>query len=944
MKKKCVKLIAAFLLLCVMVTAFPLNAFAGEVQDGIVTYYTDDNGIRTGIKRINLSPYTYYDCSGGKEADVDSVYLYNILKEKISFDDTTSISILDDWASIAAAIFENEGKYTCADNYADQFGKKHGNDEYECYVRDLLADPSSKSNGSVSNDNYHSTGLTITNSLSSVRNKMGEEIADRIKRKTCSAGDILGQGDNCDDALLDLKDDTTRDVIYNIVTSISRSGATAKFTYNSYGIAFYDFDLSIIADEDLEYISDAEAYRDQDDSIKAAHAAGVAGTNYESSNDVTYFVGTENYSAMDVNKEISLNNTTTSTVGTSLENTEGYSYEELVGSETELDSTLKFIVGGVTETIQFSFTANEFFQTAYTEENSLSSSVGVNDVVSVPMPAQTVGYVEQGYGTATSEVSYDVPVALTFKVAIFSMSGDVYADKGCVLAFSTSGYTQSNFSTIFGTNGDSTKGLYAYDSLYKRYTNKDVNGWDGTNGNNHKYYKKHDGSSKPTDLTNEGLKWNNISTTITNNCNKSIDKIAQRVPMLTSGAVAYNTSESYNSIVYDQRPMYLPTYFVAENLATVSFNMDVGGAFGLNQIKMMAYNKNGVPYYGYFKEMGHWEVCPGSEDILYVEKASNSVIAKAAGIGNVQYVLNDGIELTADKESGIVTAKDIPPYVVSFAVKGEGTKRVVLTANNNSAITATVGDEPVYIPQLADVKDTDGNSLNNYPIAWETEADVDGATIDENNCISFTEDGTYKIRAVVNPGTLSESCSDWLEITPREKRVIASADFDIQDVKNIILNFRHLKNGSHSSKVRYDIASFVNWYDQYGDKWTGEPLDIAVTVDNPEGAHITDNRFVTLSEAGKYNICVKVPKLKDAVIGSCEFNVKEDVQYELGDTDNDNYRTIKDATLIQKYLANIITVEDMNTENADINRDNRITISDATAIQKFLAKINNILN
>lgn len=115
-------------------------------------------------------------------------------------------------------------------------------------------------------------------------------------------------------------------------------------------------------------------------------------------------------------------------------------------------------------------------------------------------------------------------------------------------------------------------------------------------------------------------------------------------------------------------------------------------------------------------------------------------------------------------------------------------------------------------------------------------------------------------------------------------------------------------------------------------------MDIAVTVDNPEGAHITDDRFVTLSEAGKYNICVKVPKLKDAVIGSCEFNVKEDVQYELGDTDNDNYRTIKDATLIQKYLANIITVEDMNTENADVNRDNRITISDVTAIRSSLQK------
>ncbi len=56
-----------------------------------------------------------------------------------------------------------------------------------------------------------------------------------------------------------------------------------------------------------------------------------------------------------------------------------------------------------------------------------------------------------------------------------------------------------------------------------------------------------------------------------------------------------------------------------------------------------------------------------------------------------------------------------------------------------------------------------------------------------------------------------------------------------------------------------------------------------------------------------------------------------------GDVNQDEKTDIKDATAIQKYLAEIISLSAMQEDVADFNHDGKVTISDATAIQKKLA-------
>lgn len=59
----------------------------------------------------------------------------------------------------------------------------------------------------------------------------------------------------------------------------------------------------------------------------------------------------------------------------------------------------------------------------------------------------------------------------------------------------------------------------------------------------------------------------------------------------------------------------------------------------------------------------------------------------------------------------------------------------------------------------------------------------------------------------------------------------------------------------------------------------------------------------------------------------------------IGDTNSDSKVSIKDATLIQKKIANIPVGVEIIEEIADCNEDAKVNIKDATLIQKYLAKL-----
>ena len=936
------KTLCVIITMLILTSSFSMTAFAdttkGTQVNGSTVYYTED-GVRTAVKTVTIDGVDYYDCSGGEPANIDTNYLHNLISTSQDYQDTsnnhTTMNILSLWAEIASAIFANGGKYTCSHNYKDYYGHNHANDSDEqCSIEKLLSNATAQNSGERKKDNYSSTGLSVAGSFSTLRQKMCDEIAYHIGRSTCDGSDILGQGNNCPDALPALDDSTPRDIIYNMATSITREGSTAKYQYNSYCVAFYDFDLMILADEDLEYVTGAEGFRDRENPIKDAADAGVDGFEYNINSSQTNIDSCVNESVLNISDDVTLSNSQSQSVMTSIQNSESYSFSQMIGGE------VSFKLFGLESKANTQFTFNQAYESVHTNEATKTIDLSSSYATQTYVPAQTVAYIMQEQGSSSITVPYDTPVALTFKVAIFSMSGDVYADSGLTLAFSTAGYEQSNFSTFFGGSSAET-GTYAYDSLNQKVSNTSITGWDSTYGNNHFFYKKHDGSSDPTDTSTIDLDWNAINNYFIEDDIASFDLkfYATTVPMLSAGTSMNVTGESKTSKVYDPLPLYLPTKLRVVDNEKKNMIMFKNGRYYLNTITIGCFNKNDVSYYPFKATDGHWEVCEGSEDIIKFEESTFSVIAKNTGVGYLRWVLNSDVEYTAEYETGTVTSKDLAPVQVAFTVLDNP-----LSDKFNVAVPdefkGTVGDAPVNMNELLYVVDSNDNKVN-YPIRWEatcSDHNDECFTLTDDNMVTFNDTDTIKVRAIVNPESVSETHTDWIEVTPREEREVIRASINEIKGDDITLIFKYLKTHTKLQNVKYDIASYITFYDQYGDEWLGETPDIDVIVDNQKGADIDDG-VLTLSDKGVFNVCIKSPGLAQPVIGNLSFNVDVDVQHEIGDVDSDNYRTIMDVTTIQRYLAQHISEDELNLENSDLDADGKTTIMDATYIQRYLAEL-----
>ena len=148
MKKKLLRTVAAIMAICTLATASSLSGSAlttGTRVTENAIYYTAD-GKDTGIKTLNYDGINFFDCTNCTKADVNTNFIYNALTRPISYQDLEGneedFTILQRWADVAGAVFENGGKYTCSHNYSEYYGKNHHSDSSEqCYVAEVLSKP-----------------------------------------------------------------------------------------------------------------------------------------------------------------------------------------------------------------------------------------------------------------------------------------------------------------------------------------------------------------------------------------------------------------------------------------------------------------------------------------------------------------------------------------------------------------------------------------------------------------------------------------------------------------------------------------------------------------------------------------------------------------------------------------------------------------------------------
>ena len=495
-------------------TALPQKVSASsDYQAGVKYIYQDDDpsNIRTGIESVKMDGITYYDLEGGRgETTPETGNEYGFYKKVLTSTPVDSDKTqLSQWAEVAEAVFEDNAYYSADINasgsFAENFGSQWGKAGYTD-ISQALASQTGSQSGEKSCDYTVVSGLSYANHLTDVRQKCCDQIVSMIDTYSLD-NEYSGNkktfyehtaGDN---TLKALNNDTNQDVLYTMVTCIDEEGGTYAYHYNTFVLAFYDFKLAPLAGNGLEYISSVEGY----DSIDKAAAAKVRGLSYsvnDKDNEITSYYKNTSTSASTVSLQHASNYT--QTASTTMTNTDTYNYQETIGYEVKFKTAIPVL--DTEHTIKFGFTAGQTFSTATSDSKTVSNSTSNTVTSSVTLPAHTAVELENSTGTTDLSVDFQCPVAITYKVAITSMSGKLYADRAATMAFKTAGYTQKTFSTIFGSD-DAKGGTTAYENLYLRAgTNYDSTGYEATYGNTYGYRNRHGGEEN----TINALNWNSI--------------------------------------------------------------------------------------------------------------------------------------------------------------------------------------------------------------------------------------------------------------------------------------------------------------------------------------------------------------------------------------------------------------------------------------------------
>lgn len=163
-------------------------------------------------------------------------------------------------------------------------------------------------------------------------------------------------------------------------------------------------------------------------------------------------------------------------------------------------------------------------------------------------------------------------------------------------------------------------------------------------------------------------------------------------------------------------------------------------------------------------------------------------------------------------------------------------------------------------------------------------------------------------------------------------------------------------------KMQYDEASGYYYYEVpstnvYADAEAGADFDLAhspnthVIVNSPKGQYPSDGSKTKLLLNGKSKLfTLTYPTTKSSFVDTDlvptkkeveATNVTKDQQFVgdgiYGDADHNGAITVDDATLIQKFMAQLAVMSEGDNVLCDVSGDGKVGIDDATLIQKYLA-------
>ena len=770
----------------------PSRAFAeGETNttpydtDTVQFYYAQNKKgdyYRTGVKKIVLDPYTYSDITGGKHVALTHAQLEDIVQN----------NLLPKWGKVADDIFATQGIASAYDGdirSADKHSYNAFSDSANSYhkdygtfnVRDTLIS-TGKYTGSEwgKSPDYMCTGLQTTGTLEAVREKMADTV---VKGVNSSGGfNVTGvlEESPLGTRLKYLKDNNESDghggiknrktpVVFKIATRVNRSSKSQQSYYSSFGIAFFDFDLAVIADDEIGVITDAEEFLDEENPLKAASDAGKVGVSYKESGisangNGTTSSYTENNSTQETEVSMTFQNTNTLSVETRFDETEEYSYSETIGNEFHFGPE----DGPFSDVLTVEFNANQVFSTARGQSNSAQTDQSQELTNTLPIPAQSAIQIVQQQRDTDVVIKYDQPVALTYKVAIFSIGGHVMTD-GTDDGYYQNLREQTDFYTVYEGNSE-TAGYSANENLYIRGVLKaDDTSFDHAYGSTAVHFYK---DSSSLDYDDNCIHYDYMSSSQKN----ELKNVALDVPMASEGTTMKIAQKLLVSQVNDIVPLYLlKNVNLAEGIED-EYDMTIGDTFPLSSLTLEGTNKNKVPYYGFDSDDGKWVLCDkdgnimddDSEAIVTLSESKTgkqSVKAIANGTQYLKWILNDDVvkekKYTALKESGYADNKSINTVILQLNISDKPFDGKLVLSGTYEGIVDQPAVKLSEAGLSAFMEDGSGKEVDR-PFLWEAK-ELKGIQVEEDGSVTFSKPGTYHVRVFIE-NTAGKICSEWVEI------------------------------------------------------------------------------------------------------------------------------------------------------------------------------------
>ena len=664
--KKTVRSITAIVMVVLTLFSCCSVALAAKTEAAELDVVYDANGNRVGFKTITVGETVYYDVFDGKE-NIDGKNQIDFFKAVLT-KKYNQQSILDIWSDVAADVFKIGG---------NKFGFNYEFDDFDTwYSKNTKDDPNNnvEANADVNlKEQFKNTepysagksechcvrasGLQYHSSLNNVQNTMLEQIVDVCGEQEVNAAFKKTVLEFCTpngEGLELLKDTKQQPVFASVITNQFDSGrfyeTTARW-FSSFGIAFYDFDLTPIIEENLSFISAADNY----DSIEDAFKDGAPGVTYEESDDgvssVSYI---QNPTSADASVGVSTSKSGTYSVSNSFSESDTYSFTESSHVEVELGATnkLKFGIG---------FSASQAISTAFSESTSLSKTISNSTSVNLSLPPYTEVGVRQYETSSEQTVEYDCPVYVTYKVAIFGMNGEYEALLSNTGSWSKSDYDQGSICVGFGD--DTVVGGYkAPENLNNRLQANSL-AFEFSHGKVTGMYEDQGDGKDPEQLTY--INWNLSSEKETL---RSLAKKAMKyIPMSSLGGKLTAKAEYTSSEVTQIYPMYDLERIRFENDG--KYTLGIGGKLDLNTVNTIGLNKFDRPYYGYLARMGTWHICDkNGNDITFEEgkgisleptPSTQTIIAHEIGEYYVRFDIDEKYYTKASDRATYITNDDL---------------------------------------------------------------------------------------------------------------------------------------------------------------------------------------------------------------------------------------------------------------------------------------------